>query len=58
MSATSIVPVQPCTVTAFPATPRRSASGAHGERSSHSPTTMPATRPGCPNTLFELTPTT
>ena len=46
MSATSIVPVQPCTVIAFPATPRRSASGAHGERSSHSPTTMPATRPG------------
>ncbi len=48
MSAMSIVPVAPCTVTAFGAgrTPRRTASGAHGERSSHSPTQMPLTRPG------------
>src|ERR1700674_1986153 len=58
MSATSIVPVQPWMVTASPETPRRSASGAHGERSSHSPTTIPVTRPACPKTLFEDTPTT
>ena len=58
MSATSIVPTAPYTVTALPGTPRRSANGAHGDRSSHSATTMPTTRPGWPNTLFELTPTT
>src|SRR5215204_2717864 len=58
MSAMSMVPTQPWTVTALPVPPRRSASGAHGDRSSHSPTTMPATRPGWPNTLFDETPTT
>ena len=50
------VPMAPNTVTASPATPRRSASGAHGERSSHSPNTMPATRPGCPHTLWDVKP--
>ena len=59
MSATSIVPVTPCTVTALlpGAAPRRSASGGQGERSSHSPTTIPVTRPGWPNTLFDEDPT-
>ena len=45
-----IVPIVPNTVTASPVMPRRSANGAHGERSSHSPNTMPATRPGFPHT--------
>ena len=40
-----------------PAMPRRSASGVHGERSSHSATHIPTTRPGWPNTLFEFSPT-
>ena len=50
-----MVPMVPYTVTASPFTPRRSASGAHGERSSHSPNRIPATRPGVPNVLCDVT---
>jgi hypothetical protein len=51
-----VVPIAPYTVTAFPATPRRSASGAQGDCSSHSPNTMPASLPGVPKTDCDVTP--
>ena len=55
---TFIVPIVPNDVTALPLTPRRSASGAQGERSSHSPVIRPAIRPGDPKVVCEVTPGT
>ena len=54
-----IVPIVLNAVTALPAIPaRRSASGAQGDFSSHSPIRSPAVRPGEPKVVCELTPAT